>query len=151
MRTVPVPTWVKAAVDRWLTVAGVTTGPIFRAINKARRIGNSGFSPKVICGVVKAGCAKWQAVKCQPNRSSSSISVPTYQGRWSVVSFFLAKNLRVSQVLPNPSISQGLNWDTGQYGASEGPWNGRRAKWVEGSRGVFIAPGGCGRASRMVE
>lgn len=58
VRTVPVPTWVKVAVDRWLTAAGVIEGPIFRAINKAQRIGKSGFSPKVIWGVVKAGCSK---------------------------------------------------------------------------------------------
>ncbi len=58
VRTVPVPTWVKAAVDNWMTAAGVTMGPIFRPINKAQRIGNSGFSSKVIWGVVKAGCSK---------------------------------------------------------------------------------------------
>jgi integrase len=58
VRTVPVPTWVKVAVDRWLTAAGISTGPIFRAINKAERIGTSGFSPKVIWGVVKSGAAK---------------------------------------------------------------------------------------------
>ena len=53
VRTVPVPNWVKVAVDDWLTAAGVTTGPIFRAINKAQRIGKTSFSPKVIWGVVK--------------------------------------------------------------------------------------------------
>ena len=58
MRTVPVPAWVKAAVDRWLAAAGITDGPLFRAINKARRIAKSGFSPKVIWGVVKSGCSK---------------------------------------------------------------------------------------------
>jgi integrase len=58
VRTVPVPTWVKVAVDRWLAAAGISTGPIFRAINKAKRIGTSGFSPKVIWGVVKAGSSK---------------------------------------------------------------------------------------------
>src|SRR5215472_5542387 len=58
VRTVPVPTWVKAAMDNWMTAAGVSMGPIFRPINKAQRIGNSGFSPKVIWGVVKAGCSK---------------------------------------------------------------------------------------------
>jgi integrase len=58
VRTVPVPTWVKVAVDRWLTAAGISTGPIFRAINKAKRIGTSGFNPKVIWGVVKAGSSK---------------------------------------------------------------------------------------------
>jgi integrase len=55
---VPVPTWVKVAVDRWITAAGISTGPIFRAINKAKRIGTTGFSPKVIRGVVKAGSSK---------------------------------------------------------------------------------------------
>lgn len=58
MRTVPVPSWVKAAVDDWLIAAHVTTGPIFRAINKAQRVGESGFSPKVIWGGVKAGCSE---------------------------------------------------------------------------------------------
>jgi integrase len=53
VRTVPVPTWVKAAVDNWVTAAGVTTGPIFRPIDKAQRMGKSGFSPKVIWGVVR--------------------------------------------------------------------------------------------------
>jgi integrase len=40
------PTGVKAAVDRWLTASGISTGPIFRAINKAKGIGTGGFSPK---------------------------------------------------------------------------------------------------------
>jgi len=58
VRTVPVPTWVKLAVDKWLTDADISTGPVFRAISKARRIAPSGFSPKVIWGVVKGGSSK---------------------------------------------------------------------------------------------
>ncbi len=58
VRTVPVATWVKAAVDNWLAAAGISAGSAFRAINKAGRIATSGFSPKVISGVVKAGCSK---------------------------------------------------------------------------------------------
>jgi len=41
---------------QWITVliaAGVSTGPIFRAINKAQRIAKTGFSPKMIWRVVK--------------------------------------------------------------------------------------------------
>ena len=53
MRTVPVPTWVKAAVDNWLTAAGISAGPAFRAMNNAGRVATSGFSPKVIWGGVK--------------------------------------------------------------------------------------------------
>jgi integrase len=58
VRTVPVPNWVKAAVDNWLTAAGIRATPPSRAINKAGRIATSGFSPKVIWGVVKAGYSK---------------------------------------------------------------------------------------------
>ena len=57
-RTVPVPSWVKAAIDIWLTGAKIDTGPLFRPINKAGRIATAGFSPKVIWGVGKTSCSK---------------------------------------------------------------------------------------------
>ena len=38
IRTVPIPDWVKAAIDAWMTAAGITTGTLFRSINKAGRI-----------------------------------------------------------------------------------------------------------------
>ena len=57
IRTIPVPDWVKAGIDAWITAAGIATGTLFRsinkAVNKAGRIWGSGFSPKVIWGVVK--------------------------------------------------------------------------------------------------
>jgi integrase len=37
VRTVPVPTWVKAAVDRWLTAAGINTAQLFG--RSTRRVG----------------------------------------------------------------------------------------------------------------
>jgi integrase len=58
IRTVPMPAWVKEAVDSWAQTAGVLSGPVFRAINKAGRIGHGAFTPKVIWGVVKAACAR---------------------------------------------------------------------------------------------
>ena len=57
IRTVPVPTWVEEAVEIWAANANVCSGAIFRAINKAGRIADHGFSPKVIWGVVKKACA----------------------------------------------------------------------------------------------
>jgi integrase len=53
IRTIPVPDWVKAGIDAWLTAAGITTGTLLRSINKAGRTWGTGFSPKVIWGVVK--------------------------------------------------------------------------------------------------
>jgi integrase len=47
---------VANAVHEWLTESLVTEGAVFRAINKAGRIAATGFSPKVIWGVVKQAC-----------------------------------------------------------------------------------------------
>lgn len=57
VRTVPVPFWIETAVRAWISEAKFTAGPIFLAINKAGRIAERGFSPKVIWGVVKEECA----------------------------------------------------------------------------------------------
>jgi integrase len=51
VRTVPIPAWVKAAVDAWTAAAAITHGPVFRAINKAGRIWGDGMSPKVLWDV----------------------------------------------------------------------------------------------------
>jgi hypothetical protein len=38
IRTVPMPDWVKRAIDEWTVSAGLTSGSLFRAINKAGRM-----------------------------------------------------------------------------------------------------------------
>ena len=52
MRTVPIPMWVKVAVDAWTAAAAITSGPAFRWINKAGRVWGNGMSPKVLWDVV---------------------------------------------------------------------------------------------------
>lgn len=39
LRTVPVPHWVKRLIDRWLEDAGITAGPLFRAVRKNGALG----------------------------------------------------------------------------------------------------------------
>src|SRR5215468_6641670 len=58
VRTVPIPTWVKATVDAWTTAASITGGTIFRAINKAGRVWGDGMSPKVLWDVVRVAAAR---------------------------------------------------------------------------------------------
>jgi integrase len=53
IRTIPVPDWVKAGIDAWMTASGIVDGILLRSINKAGRVWGCGFSPKVIWGVVK--------------------------------------------------------------------------------------------------
>src|SRR5271169_155178 len=39
VRTVPMPTWVKVAIDAWTARAAVTDGRIFRSVNRSDRLG----------------------------------------------------------------------------------------------------------------
>jgi len=48
VRTVPVPAWVKATIDAWTTVAGITHGAVFCAINRTGRIWGDGMTAKVL-------------------------------------------------------------------------------------------------------
>jgi hypothetical protein len=48
VRTVPIPAWVKRAIDAWTIAAGLGSGRVFRAINKAGRVWGDGMTPKVI-------------------------------------------------------------------------------------------------------
>ncbi len=57
IRTVPVPTWAKQAVDDWLACANIEDGYIFRRVNRFGRIWGSRITPKAIWHVVK-GAAK---------------------------------------------------------------------------------------------
>ena len=67
VRTVPMPTWVKAAVDAWTTAADITEGPVFRAINKAGRVWGDGMSTKVLWDVVRAAAARAGIDKLAPH------------------------------------------------------------------------------------
>jgi site-specific recombinase XerD len=53
IRTVPIPSWVKATIDRWTLSAGIVRGRVFRAINKMGRVWGDGMTPKVIWDVVR--------------------------------------------------------------------------------------------------
>jgi integrase len=67
VRTVPIPTWVKAAVDAWTAAAAITNGPVFRAINRAGRVWGDGMSPKVLWDVVRAAAARASIDKLAPH------------------------------------------------------------------------------------
>ena len=53
IRTVPVPDWVKTAINQWAIPASIISGTLFRSINKAGRVWGTGFTPKVIWSIVK--------------------------------------------------------------------------------------------------
>lgn len=53
IRTVPIPSWVKTAVDAWTASGEITEGRVFRSINKAGKIWGDGMTPKVLWEIVK--------------------------------------------------------------------------------------------------
>ena len=48
VRTVPIPEWVKSAIDDWKEASGITEGPIFRSINKMGQVWGNGMTAKVL-------------------------------------------------------------------------------------------------------
>jgi site-specific recombinase XerD len=48
VRTIPMPTWVKVAIDAWASAAGVLDGFVFRPVNRAGQAQGVGLSEKVV-------------------------------------------------------------------------------------------------------
>jgi site-specific recombinase XerD len=48
VRTIPMPTWVKVAMDAWTSAAGVTEGFVFRPVNRAGQAQGVSLSEKVV-------------------------------------------------------------------------------------------------------
>jgi site-specific recombinase XerD len=53
VRTAPMPTWVKMAVDTWATPAGVADGYVFRPVNRADRLTGDRLGEKVVWQLIK--------------------------------------------------------------------------------------------------
>jgi integrase len=57
LRTVPMPMWVKEALDRWTVAANITQGRVFRAVSRHGTPWGKGISENVIWYVVRR-CAE---------------------------------------------------------------------------------------------
>ena len=53
VRTVPMPSWTKAAIDRWAAASGRSAGPVFVGVNKGGRVAGRALSPQAIYQVVE--------------------------------------------------------------------------------------------------
>jgi site-specific recombinase XerD len=58
IRTVPIPNWVKAALDHWTRAANVTEGKIFRAVARKGKVWGRGISQNVVWYVVRSCCQR---------------------------------------------------------------------------------------------
>ena len=53
MRTVPIPSWAKKAVDEWASAAGLSTGFVIRAVNKADNVSRESISAQAVFNIVR--------------------------------------------------------------------------------------------------
>jgi site-specific recombinase XerD len=53
VRTAPMPTWVKLAIDAWTTPAGVADGHVLRPVSRGDRVGTEGLGEKVVWQLIK--------------------------------------------------------------------------------------------------
>lgn len=67
IRTVPVPVWVKTAVDAWTAASEIREGRVFRAINKASKIWGDGMTAKVLWEIVKDAASRAGIQKLAPH------------------------------------------------------------------------------------
>src|SRR5215471_80250 len=67
IRTVPVPAWVKAAVDAWVSSTPVTQGKLFRCVSRKGSIWGDGLTEKVVWHVVRAAAAAAGISKLSPH------------------------------------------------------------------------------------
>ncbi|HXY08630.1 MAG TPA: tyrosine-type recombinase/integrase [Terriglobales bacterium] len=58
IRTVPIPYWVKTALDQWTRAANVTDGKIFRAVAPKGKVWGRGISQNVVWYVVRNCCQR---------------------------------------------------------------------------------------------
>ncbi len=58
IRTVPIPAWVKTALDQWILAARVTEGRIFRGVARTGKVWGAGISQNVVWYVVRSCCGR---------------------------------------------------------------------------------------------
>ena len=66
LRTIPVPSWVKLAIDLWQEAAGITAGRLLCSLNRHAQITGSSLSPQAVLAVVRS-YGKQLGLKLQPH------------------------------------------------------------------------------------
>jgi site-specific recombinase XerC len=57
VRTVPIPDWVKSAVDSWVSSAALHRSVLFCSVSKTGKVWGSGFTAKVIWSIVRGAAS----------------------------------------------------------------------------------------------
>jgi len=82
---VPMPTWVKVAIDAWTTATGLADGRVFRPVNRGDKVQGEAMSEKVVWqmlqqyatdagvpGIEPHDCRRYAESRTMPNVLSGS-------------------------------------------------------------------------------
>jgi len=82
VRTAPLPTWVKAAIDAWTVLGGVAAGHVFRPVNRAGSVTGERLGEKVVWQMLRAYAAEIGVPRLAPHdlrRYAESRTMPNRQ------------------------------------------------------------------------
>jgi site-specific recombinase XerD len=81
VRTVPMPSWTKAAIDEWIAAAGFTAGRVFRPVNKGDRLCGDTMTAQSIFETVKKYAAEIGMKEIAPHDCRRTFAKLAHKGR----------------------------------------------------------------------
>lgn len=81
VRTVPMPSWAKNAIDTWITAAGIDNGLVFRSINKGGVITGNSRTPRSIFEVVQTCGSRIGVPNLAPHDLRRTFAKLAHKGR----------------------------------------------------------------------
>jgi site-specific recombinase XerD len=80
VRSVPLPSWAKAAIDDWSRASGISEDIIFRAVNKGSNVMGEGITPQAIRKIVAEYALKLGSSNIAPHDLRRTFAKLTYKG-----------------------------------------------------------------------
>jgi site-specific recombinase XerD len=81
IRTVPMPSWTKNAIDAWTTAAGITNGLIFRSVNKGGLVRGMSMTARSIFEVVQGSGLRIGVPHLAPHDLRRTFAKLAHKGR----------------------------------------------------------------------
>ena len=81
VRSVPMPSWTKSAIDSWIAAADIRDGLVFRAMNRGGRVIAASITPRAICQMVQRFGDAIGAPKLAPHDLRRTFAKLAHKGR----------------------------------------------------------------------
>jgi site-specific recombinase XerD len=81
VRTVPMPSWCRAAIEAWTLAAGISDGPVFRPVLKGGRVGGGRMTTQAAWEVVRLYGKSIGVPDLAPHDLRRTFARPAHKGR----------------------------------------------------------------------